>query len=65
MAATVAHQTCAVPATVGHAGARRSLDNSQSTGGMVVPGTASDNSMTSRKLKVDDFARVRTLGTGR
>lgn len=64
MAATVAHQTCSVPAAVGHAGAKRSLDGSQTAGGVVVPGAASEASNTSRKLKVDDFARVRTLGTG-
>ncbi|KAJ4405935.1 cytochrome c oxidase subunit 1 [Gnomoniopsis sp. IMI 355080] len=63
MAATVAHQTCTVPATVGHAGARQSLDSSQKSSGMVAPGAPNDASTTSRKLKVDDFARVRTLGT--
>lgn len=62
MAATVAHQ---VPATVGHAGASRSLDKAQAMGGVVAPGAPNDASKTSRKLKLDDFARVRTLGTGR
>lgn len=65
MAATVAHQTCTVPATVGHAGASRSLDKSQAAGGVVVPGAPSEASNTSRKLRLDDFAKVRTLGTGR
>lgn len=70
MAATVAHQ---VLATAGHAGASRSLDKAQATamtggaaGGVVAPGAPNhDGSKTSRKLKLDDFARVRTLGTGR
>lgn len=72
MAATVAHQ---VPATIGHAGASRSLDKAQAAqsqaqaqqamGGVVVPGAPNDDaSKTSRKLKLEDFARVRTLGTG-
>lgn len=60
MAATVAQ----VPATVGHAGANRNLDKAQSMSGVVVPGPPSDISKTSRKLQLDDFSRVRTLGTG-
>lgn len=61
MAATVAQ----VPATVGHAGASRNLDKAQVMNGVIAPGAPNDVSNTSRKLTLDDFARVRTLGTGR
>ncbi|ROW10559.1 hypothetical protein VMCG_01931 [Cytospora schulzeri] len=61
MAATVAQ----VPATVGHAGASRTLDKSQAMSGVIAPGVPNhDASKTSRKLRLDDFSRVRTLGTG-
>lgn len=60
MAATVAQ----VPATVGHTGANRNLDKAQSMSGVMVPGAPNDASKTSRKLQLDDFAKVRTLGTG-
>ncbi|ROV95356.1 hypothetical protein VSDG_06013 [Cytospora chrysosperma] len=60
MAATVAQ----VPATVGHAGASRTLDKTQAMGGVITPGAPNDASNTSRKLRLDDFSRVRTLGTG-
>lgn len=60
MAATVAQ----VPATVGHTGANRNLDKAQAMSGVIVPGAPSDASKTSRKLQLDDFAKVRTLGTG-
>lgn len=60
MAATVAQ----VPATVGHTGANRNLDKAQAMSGVIVPGAPSDASQTSRKLQLDDFAKVRTLGTG-
>ncbi|KAI7782124.1 hypothetical protein LA080_013800 [Diaporthe eres] len=59
MAATVAQ----VPATVGHAGASRNLDKAQAMSG-VIAGAPNDASKTSRKLQLDDFAKVRTLGTG-
>lgn len=60
MAATVAQ----VPATVGHAGANRNLDKAQAMSGVIAPGAPNDASKTSRKLQLDDFAKVRTLGTG-
>lgn len=60
MAATVAQ----VPATVGHAGASRNLDKAQAMSGVIAPGAPNDASKTSRKLQLDDFAKVRTLGTG-
>lgn len=58
MAATVAQ----VPATVGHTD--RNLDKAQAMSGVIVPGAPNDASKTSRKLQLDDFAKVRTLGTG-
>lgn len=60
MAATVAQ----VPTTVGHTGANRNLDKAQAMSGLMVPGAPNDASKTSRKLQLDDFAKVRTLGTG-
>ncbi|CAN8100145.1 unnamed protein product [Discula destructiva] len=64
MAATVAHQTCTMPATIGHTSASRSLDKSQAAGGTGAIGASCEPFSMSRKLKPDDFARVRTLGTG-
>lgn len=54
-----------VPATVGHTGASQHLDKAQGMNGVVAPGAPNDASNTSRKLTLDDFARVRTLGTGK